>query len=352
MSNAVEPWQQAPAELTDAEWNAYERKAKVFATSALCPRQFRNKPNDAMAVALTARDLHLPFTLTTLGKFFVVEGKVEPAAQLMVGLMVSRGHEIWDVRLDEEISVVAARRAGSPRAQEFSYSIEQAERAGRLDVWVERKVRREGESYDRTEKVVVESPAGHPVPDAELPDWARKKRDAGHTMRNDAWFRYREDMLKASAVRRACRTVCPDVLLGLASVDLRTDSYAEAEIERDRQVAEEVGVPLADDDDIADAELVDDEPAEPEEAPEPPEPVDDVVDEAWVQRFAIGCREQGWNDDQRHALIQFATRGRVSSTKQVRQSETSAVAAWFAGIVKGDYRWIDTPEGWQIGPRA
>lgn len=371
----IEAWQQPSTELTESEWASYERKAKVFATSALCPKALRGKPNDVMAVALTARDLRMPFTLTTLGKFYVVDGKVEPAALLMTGLAVSRGHDIWTVHSDDERAVVAGTRAGSTRVQEFTFTIDQARRAGLLDEWWEEWYG--DEQHRRVRKWVI-------VEGETPPAWVHAEKSKAEKKRNEAWWRFREDMLLNAATRRACRRVCPDVLLGLESMGIQMDSLRD--IDEDKNGAEtataQVNDPepvdiLPDDDEpefdangdpITDADIVGEVPGEHSagtaggDAADPPAETagpasgaaaaDELVDEAWITRFAIGCREQGWSNDQRHALIHFATRGRVSSTKQVRCDEVPLVTGWFAGIVNGDYRWVETPEGWQIGPKA
>ena len=127
-------------EITDRQWAQLERQAKVFSKSGLVPKALKGKPDDIMAIALTARSLGLELTLSTLGQFHVIEGKVEPSAQLYVNLAYRAGHEIWPASdNDETQATFYGRRKGSEREITITFTLEDARPAGLLDQWVEQR---------------------------------------------------------------------------------------------------------------------------------------------------------------------------------------------------------------------
>lgn len=367
---SVERWAEAPPELTDHDWANLERKAKVLASSSLVPKSLQGKPSDIVAIGITAHDLGLPLTLTTLGKFFVANGKVEPTAQLMVGVALSRGHQLWWVTEadNEDRATIAGQRRGSDRVEEFTFTIKQAEDAGLLDTWVERKIQKEGDRYPTTEKITVDQPTTGPVPDKDLPEWARKKRAAGDVKRNAQWWNWRPDMLRAAATRRCCRSICPDVLLGLPNVDF--DTGQPLVLERPETAgggepapsAEDAATPVGDtpdDEDVVDAEVVEDGPSsydgdtESDDHQAGDDPAE-LVDDTWRQSFAIACNGAGLNADQRHAIIDAATAGRTRTSKEIYRGDVGAVRRWFRAVTEGEppeYRFLELDGIVVIAPR-
>lgn len=351
--SAIERWAEAPPALTDQKWGELERTAKLLAGSSLVPKALRGKPADVMAIGITAHDLGLPLTLTTLSKFFVADGKVEPSAQLMIGAALSRGHELWFTTDsdDDERATVAAKRRGSDRVQEFTFTVEQAEKSGRLASWYEEWYQTENGKRSRKWTIVDgETPPAWVTTDKIASGKVEKKR-------NEAWHTYRPDMLRAAAVRRACRVVCPDVLLGLPSMDFDagpTEHEVVADVEPDAVAHAE-----PEDDDVVDGEIVeDDEPAEAEVWPAdfPPEgSTSAVVDSGWRQTFAMACGDRGLTADERHAIIHMATSGRTATSKELRKDEVAEVRRWFRAVTEGDppdYRFADIDGALVIVPRS
>jgi hypothetical protein len=142
-----------------------ERRSKMLAASNIVPAPLRNKPQDVAAILLTADALNLPLTLATVSQFFVIEGRVQPSAQIMLALAAQRGLEFWWTRTSETVAELAVQRPGSEKVQLFSFTIEEARRA------------------NLTNKKV--------------------------------WKDFPTAMLMARATTRAVRATCPDILLGL-----------------------------------------------------------------------------------------------------------------------------------------
>lgn len=337
---SVERWASAPPELSDESYNRLYERSKQLAKAEFLPKTLKGKPDNIMAIALTAHDLGMPLTLTTLGKFHVIEGRVEPSAQLMLGVAASRGHDIWIDYADNDRALVKGRRAGNDRVDSFEFTMERARTAGLLDSWVEHWVEGSGRR-----KYVLGSTA-------EPPAWAKKLIDAGAVKRNQAWHTYPIEMLTNAAIRRACRAICPDVLLGLPATSYdfagptepETSSggvhgASESASQADRMPPAAPAGVTPDDEDIAEAELVDD---------------DDLVDDAWRQSFAIACTGAGLGADERHAIIDAATSGRTRTSKGLRRSEVGEVRRWFRSVIEGDpppYRFLELDGAIVIAPR-
>lgn len=114
---------------TPDELAAIESQVERYARSNLLPSAIRGKAPDVFTVLMVARDLGLPAT-SGLFKVHVVEGKPTLAADLMVALGLSQGHDIWLVESTTERATYAGKRRGSGREQSITYTIEQAKTAG------------------------------------------------------------------------------------------------------------------------------------------------------------------------------------------------------------------------------
>lgn len=213
VSNALDRYTTPNApDISDQEWDRLYKRSEQFARSSLVPDAYRNKADDIMAVAITARDLGMNLTLATLPHFFVVKGRVMASTQLMIAMAAQNGHEVWVESSDSEQATVCIQRSGSDRVHRFSFTLEMARRAGL----------------------------------------------AG----KDVWKQYQEAMLIYRAASRGLRVVCPEVLMGLPqSLIADAEPDAEAPDGIDSATGEVVagGTPTVDqDDDIVDAELVED----------------------------------------------------------------------------------------------
>lgn len=161
------------------EWAAELSAAHALGT-ALCgtefvPADFRGKPDAAAAAILTGKSLGLD-PMNALSNIFVVHGRPALYARTMAALVMREGHEVVRTNAETGSVTVQARRRGSERWQEFTWTIERAKLAG----------------YTNNKKYQTD-PIG---------------------------------MLTAKALAEACRVIAPDVLTGVAA-------YSAEEIELD-----------------------------------------------------------------------------------------------------------------------
>ena len=93
-----------------------------------------------LAVYLTAKEMNLPLMTCLNGGLYTFDGKVTMSAQLMNMLIVNAGHKANVLRLDDticEIEFVRCDRKGDDAKFRYSFSMEQAQKAGYLskDNW-------------------------------------------------------------------------------------------------------------------------------------------------------------------------------------------------------------------------
>lgn len=396
--SAIERWAAAPPELSEESMDRLYERCKRLAKADFLPKQLKGKPDNIMAIAITAADLGMPTTLTTIKKFHIIDGEVVESVQVLLGLAASRGHDIWVDYQDEDRAVVLGKRAGSQRVERFEFARDRAATAGLLDHWFE-------EWYDsgngqRKRKWVIKEGEAPPA-------WVTRDGSKAVKKRNEYWWSWPVEAVTNAAVRRAVRAICPDVLLGLPSTlqDFAGPATAD-ETSSDGGVTHSAPVAGAtDDDDIVDGELVDEhenpaqaggdddvavegdagghenpgeaqdqstpadaasEPAAdpagdrgPEDAADvdaPPDPAPtNVVGDEWRKTFAIVCNEAGLDADQRHAIISYATRGRTQTSKELRTDEVGDVRIWFRAVTEGDpppYRFLELDGAVVIAPRS
>lgn len=203
---AIERWATAPPELSEESMDRMYERCKRLAKADFLPKQLRGKPDNIMAIAITAADLGMPTTLTTIKKFHIINGDVVESAQVLLGLAANRGHDIWVEFADEERAVVKGRRKGSQRVDTFTFTREQARTAGLLDYWWEEWY---GDDNNRRMRKWVIKEGETP------PTWVTAEKSKAVKKRNEYWWSWPEDAVTNAACRRAVRKICPDVLLGL-----------------------------------------------------------------------------------------------------------------------------------------
>ena len=151
-----------------AEWataldSAYKLGSALCSTEFV-PQNFRNKPEAAAAAILSGYSLGLS-PMNALSNIFVVQGRPAMYARTMQALVQAQGHEVEREAATDDSVTVIARRKGSTRWQEFTWTIERAKKAG----------------YTSNKKYQSDPIA----------------------------------MLTAKAIAEACRIVAPDVLAGM-----------------------------------------------------------------------------------------------------------------------------------------
>lgn len=178
------------------EWQAISSMANALARSNLVPRDLVGKPDDVAVILLYGRDLRLP-TSVALSKVHVVKGRPGLAGETMLALIRREGHKVWPAKSnDDEQATVHARRRDSDETVSFTFTIDDAARAG--------LVRRQDDGTFAAPKK-----QGDPPP---------------------PWDTYRPDMLWWRAVARMARQQFSEVLAGM--------TYTPEEIEEGWDVIE------------------------------------------------------------------------------------------------------------------
>jgi hypothetical protein len=93
-----------------------------------------------LAIYLTAKEMNLPLMTCLNGGLYTFDGKVTMSSQLMNMMIINAGHQANVIKLDEticEIEFIRSDRRGEGARSRYSFSIEQAQKAGYLskDVW-------------------------------------------------------------------------------------------------------------------------------------------------------------------------------------------------------------------------
>jgi hypothetical protein len=149
-----------------AELSAAHQIGTALCKTAFVPKDFQGKPDAAAAAILAGKSLGMD-PLSALQNIFVIHGRPGLYARTMHALVIAQGHEILRTAATPESVTVHARRKGSTEWQEFTWTIERADKAG----------------YVKTNAKYKDNPI---------------------------------EMLTAKALSEACRVIAPDVLTGVA----------------------------------------------------------------------------------------------------------------------------------------
>lgn len=288
---------------------ALMKQCVTLAKSDLVPKGLKGNADNIFALALYGERFGLS-PIHAIQRIYLVEGQFMEKAEVLGGVIMRAGHELrWD-EVSSDRCTVSIRRQGSGEWQSTSWTLDDARRAGLLDMWVENRVQDgqwpDGNAKYRTEKFVVGDDNGVYTADERarralgpVPEWAQTKLDAGDVKRSDVWAKYPGDMLAAKALRRAAKRIVGDALLGFDvehdQVDAFTpDTVLASHAPGDGPDADEPAAePEQRDDGIEDADVVvEPEPAPPIVEPEPqvevdPEPAEPALDPAAARDMAM-----------------------------------------------------------------
>lgn len=345
----------------DRRFASVWRDAQALAKSKLVPKALQDKPHDVLLVLVTGDDLNVPRS-QALAQLYPIDGRVVPSAQMQAALARRAGHELRIEETSTERCTVALRRRGTDYWQRVTWTIDDARRAGLLDVWVEQWQKRNDRNF--LERYVVGDDRGvDPALVERAPAWAAALVAAVKISRRDNWHRYPDDMLAARTMTRAVKRFCPDALFGLGHdvdleqlVDDHPSTVDEATVDEDH--GSDDLEPVGDDgDEIPDAEVITIVP-EPSPGPgsdaSPPAAAPDVEDDASLapsefrQKFAMRVQRlqlgRPIDDEDRHAVVHYATAGRTRSTREVVNDEITACYQTLRAIEAGDLA-IDDVDG-------
>lgn len=269
--------------------------AQRISNTALVPKSFRGKPEETFAAMLRCDELGLPAISGMSMLWATPDGKIGVETRGMVAVVLGKGHEIWTEESNDQRATVCGRRRGTQTIETVTWDIKRAQQAG----------------------------------------LAAKSN----------WKSYPADMLWARAAATVCRRIAADALagIGLSAEELR-DEEPET-ITRTRATTKRNEPPEAPerrtitttatatasappaapapawDEDITDAEVVEDQGAE--ETPPPPD--EPMATDAQVRKLSALFGGLKYDEAAVDAEISDLTGGRTTSRKGLTRDEASAL---------------------------
>lgn len=260
----------APLTPHAAELEARSKYAMTLAKSDLLPKEFQGKPANVLIVMGLGQALGLSAEAALYG-MHVIEGRPNPSAKLQAALVRRAGHKLRVLERTDSAAECEIVRADDPDyPTRVRYTLDDAVDAGMLDEWVERwNKTTSGKNFKEVFRLPLVSDA---------PEWAVKAVASKQTKRKDNWHGSagRRSMLWHRAVTECVGAACPEVLSGL-DFDGPAPTYEADDDDIDRDPVAVVqdradtgaedpggdapsppGQPA--DDDVVDAEIIDDEP--------------------------------------------------------------------------------------------
>lgn len=274
--------------------------AEKIARTEFVPGALRGKPDAIMACVLAGAEMGIQ-PMKALQQIHVIDGRPSMSAELMRAVVQAHGHEIWIEEATNTRVTVCGRRSNSEHSQKVTWTLDDADKAG-----------------------------------------LKGKQN---------WRKYPRQMLLARASAELVRMMAPDVLAGLSyateevqdgfdfdtepaeaevvgvepEVNVRSLSAAKAPAKKRaakkkataKKVATKRAEPAADlpplpgDDDVVDAEIVDEQPEAVSEE-----------DTRRAQQIAMRARDL---DVDHHDVVYAATAGRATSAKGLSDADHDAV---------------------------
>jgi hypothetical protein len=110
--------------------------ANRLAETEFVPKPLRGRPEAVMACMLKGTELGIPL-MQSLSQIHVIEGRPTMSSELMRAVVQSRGHEIIVEESTSTRCIIKGRRNGATEWQRFTFTKDDAERAGVLgkDNW-------------------------------------------------------------------------------------------------------------------------------------------------------------------------------------------------------------------------
>jgi hypothetical protein len=311
--------------------------AKI-SNSAFVPPAWRGKPDELLAAILTGHELGLP-PMAAIGKMHNIQGRATLSAEAARAIVQSRGHEIWLEQVSAEKVVACGRRRGEENTVRITWTMADARRAGVAGKEVWRKFPQamltaratadlcrahfadclSGISYfkEELEDGVLDESGAPATGDLE-------ERDApAPTARTRSLPKKKATRAKAAPKPAAAAPAPP------------ADPVAEVD------ELDQLGVTAPADDEIVDAEIVEDD-----------EPAIDIATDRGLrpdQALAKRAGEVGLDDDRRHGLYIAVTSGRTATGKELTPDEVRTVFELLDAAEAGRLRVeADEPGCWTV----
>lgn len=253
--------------------------AEQICRTSMVPDHFKGKPDECAAAMLYGASLGLN-PMQAVKALYVVYGNVGMYARAMDALVKGAGHKTWTVEAGPEKVVIAGQRKGSSHVETAEWTIDRAIQAGYVPT-------------------IDPSTGKHAV------------NKSGKLIGNEKYLTDPETMLRAKATAEICRTIAPDVLNGVYSVEERETEFIEAEvIEVRRPAAPTRGLAAA----------------LGKQAPEPAEPAEPLVSKDQLRTMAGLLDATGAGDAQTaRAYVADVVGHPVAATKELTATEAQQV---------------------------
>lgn len=105
------------------------RIAEVLVRTSFAPAHFRGKPEEGTVAILYGAAVGMD-PMAAIQNIYVISGKPALYAKAMVGIVQSKGHDIWTEEAGPTKVVVCGRRKGSDKVERSEWTIERARKAG------------------------------------------------------------------------------------------------------------------------------------------------------------------------------------------------------------------------------
>lgn len=122
-----DPTRGSMAAITGGHLHEFQEWAKVIAVGSTIPADLRGKPADVFITVMHGLDLGLR-PMQALNLVYVVKGRPSLSAEGMRSLILDAGHEL-EIDADPTKATIRAKRKGTDRWVEASFTIEQAKKA-------------------------------------------------------------------------------------------------------------------------------------------------------------------------------------------------------------------------------
>ena len=265
---------------------AAHQLGSALAATSMVPQAYQGKPDDATAAILYGAELGLS-AIQSLQNIFIVRGKPAVYSRTMVAQVIAAGHFVYEIEATPESVTWKGRRGDTGVEFTSTWTIERARKAGFT-----------------TNKIYDSMPI---------------------------------EMLRAKAQAEVCRTMAPDVLLGIAH------SREELELEQPRYVRNEAQAPTGaaglrqrldapvskptEDGGLAEPPVADEPPASDEPPVEQKKPAQKLITAAQLKRLHAMLGEAGLGNDRAGAQITHSRPGEVVTKKKKKKSRAALSVA-------------------------
>lgn len=354
-----QPPRQAASSSLELAPEAWKLASRVADTDFV-PKALRGKPEAVLACILAGHEAGIS-PMQALAKIHVVEGRPAMAAELMRALVMRAGHDVWIEESTSTRVVICGQRAGSERVSKVAWTMDDAKRANLAG-------KNNWRSYPRAMLLArataelcralfpdVLAGISHTIEelaDGDDVDRPLEPEDAGQATAAPAPSTTKAKAARAATAPNAAPAMQPEVVDkprgDVPGLPGEEDDIIDAEVVEDAPELAADGLPAEPEFDVdqpgdepAEAEVVDEWPGDPD----PPNEVDPGPRYSGPQIIAIKLADHGVTDrpDRLRAISKILER-EVGSSKDLTPDETTAVIEYLDRLPEGVTLLVGEPE--------